>query len=135
MAFPTAVNDAKSKFNSTPISESEINEAFKALQSKDAGGNAITVDVLGAFVQYTALQFAGQKMFDVNKVDAMANQILSYLQSYDGNNKRIVIQLFGGGEFIADNVGAGQGVSVGYDIGALPGIGKNWAIVCFALWD
>jgi hypothetical protein len=74
-------------------------------------------------------------MFDVNKVDAMANQILSYLQPYEGNNKRIAIHLFGGGEFIGDNVGAGQGINVGYDIGVLPGIGKNWAIVCFALWD
>ena len=47
MAFPTSVNDAKSNKRriTTPISESEINEAFKAVQSKDAAGTPITEDV------------------------------------------------------------------------------------------
>ena len=127
---------ATTKTPVAPINEVEIRKAFQTLQSKDAAGNPITEDVLGAFVSYTALQFAGQDMFANNgsAVDAMANQILGYLQPYSGSNKRVALHLFGYSVFVGDFVG-GQGVALGYQQGALPGIGQSWAIACFALWD
>jgi hypothetical protein len=127
MAFPTAVNDAKStRLITTPISEAEVNEAFQKVQSRSTSGNPITNDVLGAFVQYVSVQFAGNA-----DPDAMANQILNYLQPYDGANKKCFFLLCG---YTTVNWTA-PSVTVGYQAGTLPGVNKDWAIVCAVTWD
>lgn len=127
MASATAVNVVKSvELSTTPISEVEIKEAFHKAQSKSVSGNPITDDVLGAFVQYVSVQFAGNP-----DPAAMANQILTYLQPYSGTNKKCFFLLCG----YTTISWTAPSVTVGYQAGTLPGVNKDWAIVCAVTWD
>ena len=137
MAFPTAVNDAKSNKRSitTPVTESEINEAFKAVQSKDAAG-PITMDVLIAFVQYVALNFDGDVGSMSTTSFAMAAKILDYLQGYDGVNKRCTLMLiYGGTVFIEWQVAPANGVGCDWVQGMFGGVNQDYGIMCQMTWD
>ena len=135
MAFPTAVNDAKSKkFITTPISEFEINGAFKAVQSKDAAG-PITSDVLVAFVQYVAQQLADNDSDIDATASAMATQILNYLQGYDGANKRCIVFLMTGAGSASSDVAPSNGVMCGWLSGCFGGVNQTYGIGCHITWD
>jgi hypothetical protein len=134
MAFPTSVNDAKSnKWITTPVSDAEVNEAFKKIQTKDSAG-PITSEVLVPFVQFVSL-FADSNGDPDATSNAMATQILNYLQGYDGANKRCTVTLILGDSGCSQSVAPSTGILCGWQKGCIGGINQTYGLGCQVTWN
>lgn len=132
MADLTALNDAV-KDNvlivTTPLSAEEMKEEVKALQSKSTSGNYPTTDIVKAFVA-PGLQ---------GYVDDWADQLLSYLSTYDGNNKRCSVVACQGHDATDRDCNVFQsvrptGIIVVFQLHTLP-MADNYKVVFTVTWD